>query len=104
MVGLEQVRRGAMVYVTKELTPLMPTWQGVVVEALAPAVIEAKLRELLGSKLLDGTGFVDGATLNVDEIYKLLKAASTGRWPQEIRGFRFVEADLDKLYRYIKEG
>ena len=104
MVGLEQVRRGAMTYVTKELAPLMPTWQGVLVEALAPTIIDAKLRELMNWKLLSGTGFVDGATLNVDEIYKLLKNTAMGRWPQEIYGFRFAEADMDKLYRYIREG
>ena len=103
MVGLEQVRRGIMTYVTKEIAPLLPTWQGVLVEALAPTVIEAKMKELLGGKLLAGTGLVDGAAVNVDEIYRSVKNAATGRWPMEIAGFRFTEADVDKLYRYIKE-
>jgi hypothetical protein len=101
---MEQIRRGAVMYVTKELAPLMPTWQGVLVEALAPAVIEAKLRAALNGKLLDGTGFVDGATVNVDEVYKLVKNTSMGRWPMEVAGFKLTEADLDKLYRYIREG
>lgn len=104
MVSLEQVRRGAVTFVAKELAPLMPTWQGVLVEALAPAVIEAKLRELMSGKLLVGTGFVDGATVNLDEIYKLVKNTAMGRWPIEVAGFKLSEADLDKLYRYIREG
>ena len=102
MVGLEQIRRGASTYVTKELAPLLPTWQGVLIEALAPGVIDAKLKELVGMKLF--SGFVDGATVNVDEIYKQLKTTASGRWPMEVYGFRFNEADLDKLYRYIKES
>lgn len=104
MVGLEQVKRGAVTYVSKELAPLLPAWQGVLVEALAPTVIEAKLKELLAGKLLAGTSLVDGANVNVDEVYKLVKSTAMGRWPMEIAGFRFTEADVDKLYRYIREG
>jgi hypothetical protein len=104
MVSLEQVRRGAVTYVSKELAPLMPTWQGVLVEALAPTVIEAKLKGALNGSLLAGTGFVDGATVNVDEVYKLVKNTAMGRWPMEVAGFKLTEADLDKLYRYIREG
>ena len=104
MVGLEQIKRGALNYVSKELAPLMPTWQGVLVEALAPAVIDAKLKELVGGKLLMGSGLVDGATVNVDDIYRSVKNTAAGRWPFEVAGFRFAEADIDKLYRYIKEG
>ena len=104
MVGLEQVRKGVLLYVSKELAPLMPTWQGVLVEAVAPSVVDARLRELMSGKLLAGTGLVDGATVNVDEVYKLLKNAAASRWPMEIAGFRLTEADLDKLYRYIREG
>jgi hypothetical protein len=102
MVGLEQIRRGASTYVSKELTPLLPTWQGVLIEALAPGVIDAKLKELIGMKLF--SGFVEGATVNVEEIYKQVKSTAAGRWPIEVYGFRLNEADLDKLYRYIKEG
>lgn len=104
MVGLEQVRRGVVTYINKELAPLLPTWQGVLLEALAPSVIDAKLKELMSGKLLAGTPFVDGATVNADEIYKLVKNTALGRWPMEVMGFRFTEADIDKLYRYIREG
>lgn len=104
MVSLEQVRRGIVTYVTKELAPLMPPWQGVLVEALAPKIIEVKLKELIDGKLLAGTGIVDGATINVDELYKLVKGTASGRWPFEVAGFKITEPDLDKLYRYIREG
>lgn len=104
MVGLEQVRRGILTYVNKELAPLLPTWQGVLVEALAPVVLDAKTKEILNGKLLAGSGLVDGATINVDEVYKMVKNTALGRWPMEIAGFRFTESDLDKLYRYVKEA
>lgn len=104
MVGLEQVRRGILTYVNKELAPLLPTWQGVLIEALAPVVVDTKTREILNGKLLAGSGLVDGATINVDDVYKMVKNTASGRWPMEIAGFRFTESDLDKLYRYVKEG
>ena len=104
MVGLEQVRRGILTYINKELAPLLPTWQGVLIEALAPTVLDAKAKEILNGKLLTGTGLVEGSTINVDEIYRNLKVSAQGRWPMEIAGFRFSDSDLDKLYRYVKEG
>lgn len=104
MVGLEQTRRGAVTYVVKELAPLMPPWQAVLVEALAPSVIDAKLKELIDGRLLAGTNLIDGANINVDEIYKLVKGTAVGRWPMELFGFRLTESDIDKLYRYIREG
>lgn len=104
MVGLEQVRRGILTYINRELAPLLPTWQGVLIEALAPTVLDAKTKEILNGKLLTGTGLVEGSTINVDEIYRNLKVSAQGRWPMEIAGFRFSDSDLDKLYRYVKEG
>jgi hypothetical protein len=104
MVGLEQVRRGILTYINRELAPLLPTWQGVLIEALAPTVLDAKTKEILNGKLLTGTGLVEGSAINVDEIYRSLKVSAQGRWPMEIAGFRFSDSDLDKLYRYVKEG
>ena len=102
MVGLEQVRRGILTYINRELAPLLPTWQGVLIEALAPSVLDAKTKEILNGKLLTGTGLVEGSTIN--EIYRSLKVSAQGRWPMEVAGFRFSDSDLDKLYRYVKEG
>ena len=104
MVGLEQARRGILTYINKELAPLLPTWQGVLIEALAPTVLDAKTKEILNGKLLTGTGLVEGSTINVEEIYRSLKVSAQGRWPMEVAGFRFSDSDLDKLYRYVKEG
>lgn len=104
MIGLEQIRRGAMTYVTRELTPLMPAVKGALVEAFAPAVIDANLRKYVGKEWLEGTGFVEGNTVNVDELYRLFKLTASPKWPMEIVGFKFSEADLDKLINYIREG
>ena len=104
MIGLEQIRRGAMTYVTRELTPLMPAVKGALVEAFAPAVIDANLRRYIEKEWLEGTGFVEGNTVNVDELYRLFKLSASAKWPMEIMGFKFNEADLDRLVNYIREG
>ena len=104
MVSYEKVKNGASVYIMQEIAPLLPAGKGILVQAFAPVVIEANLKRYLGSEWLIGTGLVDGAMVNVDEIYKLLKSAAVGKWPVELLGFKFSEADLDKLFRFIKEG
>ena len=104
MVGFEQIRRGAMNYVSRELAPLMGTAKGILLEALAPAVIDANLRKYAEKEWLNGTGFIEGNTANVDEIYRLVKLSASGKFPIELAGFKFTEADLDKLVRYIREA
>ena len=104
MVNFERIMKGVFLYIVQEIAPLLPVGKGIVVEAFAPAVIEANLRRFLGSEWIMGTGLVDGAMVNVDEMYKLLKTAAAGKWPVEFLGFKFGETDLDKLFRYIKEG
>jgi hypothetical protein len=104
MVGLEQVRRGAMKYVTMELVPLMSTGKGILLEALAPSVIDANLKKYIAKDWLAGTNLVEGNTVNAEEIYKLIKVTAAPKWPVELFGFKFTESDLDKLYSYIKEA
>lgn len=104
MTGLEQIRRGAMTYVTRELAPLMGTGKAILVEALAPAIIDANLKKYITKDWLVGTGFVEGNTVNVDELYRLIKVSASGKWPIEIMGFKFNETDLDKLIQYIRES
>ena len=104
MVGFEQIRHGAMNYVSRELAPLLGTPKGILLEAFAPSVIDANLRKYAGKEWLAGTGFVDGNMVNLDEIYRLLKLSANGKWPMEIAGFKFTETDLDKLVNYIREA
>lgn len=104
MAGMEQIIRGASMFLSKELAPMMDKGKAILVEAFGPTIIEAKLRQYMQSGLLEGTGIVDGANVDIDRIYKLVKQSSGGRWPLELFGFKFDETDLDKLYRYIKEA
>jgi hypothetical protein len=104
MTNLDKIRRGATSYVTSEIVPIMDTVKGVLVAALAPKVIEANLARFSKVDWLDGTGLVDESGFNVEEIYKLIKASSSGKWPIELFGIRFSESDLDKLYRHIMEA
>lgn len=104
MVNMEQIRRGAMKYLSRELVPMMDKGKGILVEVFAPAVIDANLKKYMEADWLKGTGLVDGLSANVEEIYKLIKQGASGKWPVELMGFRFSESDLDKLYQCIKEG
>lgn len=104
MKSIEQVKRGAVNYISKEIAPLMGTGKAILLEAMAPTVIEANIKKYAGKEWLAGTGLVDGPNVNVDEIYKLIKNAANGRWPVELFSFRFTESDLDKLINYIREA
>ena len=104
MVGYEQIRKGLVNYINRDIVPLAPKAVGIGIAAFAPVIVEAKLKELTASPLLSGTGLVDGNTIDIDKVMCLIKPAAEGKWPIEMFGFTFTESDLDKLYRYIKEA
>ena len=104
MVGIEQIRRGAMLYLAKEIVPLTSQGKGILLSAFAPAVMDAYIKKLVAMPWLEDTGLLSGAEVDIDEVYKLIKTAAASKWPIELMGFRFSESDLDKLLRYIKEG
>ena len=104
MVGMEQVKRGAMKYLSREMVPLMEKGKGILFEVFAPAVIDANLKKYMAADWLQSTGLVDGMNVEIEEMYRLVKQGASGKWPVELLGFRFSESDLDKLYQYIKEG
>ena len=104
MTNLDKIRKGAISYVTSEIVPIMDTPKGILVAALAPRVIEANLERFSKAEWLAGTGLVDESGFNAEEIYKLVKTSSSGKWPIEMFGIRFCESDLDKLYRHIMEA
>ena len=104
MVSMEQIRRGAMKFLSRELVPMMEKGKGILVEVFAPSVIDANLKKYMGMDWIQGTGIVDGMNADIDEVYKMFKQGANGKWPIELMGFRFNESDLDKLYQYIKEG
>ena len=103
MTSIDRIRRGAMSYITAEILPIMDPGKSILVAALAPRVLEANLKKYTQLDWLAGTGLVDGDAVDVDEVYKLVKASSAGKWPIELFGVRFNESDLDKLYRHLME-
>jgi hypothetical protein len=104
MVNYEQIRKGLVNYINRDIVPLAPKAVGIGIAAFAPVVAEAKLKEVLSNPMLYGTGLIDGNTVDLDKVMCLLKPAAEGKWPVEMFGFTFTENDLDKLYRYIKEA
>lgn len=103
MTNNEKIRRGAMAYITAEVLPIIEPGKSILVAALAPSVIDANLRRFAKMEWLNGTGLVDDSGFNVEEIYRLVKSSSAGKFPVDLFGLRFSEADLDKLYRHIME-
>lgn len=102
MVGVEQIRKGAMKYVVMELVPQMSAVKGVIFEAFAPDIIDVNIKKYMAT--LDGTNLVSGNTVNVEEMYRRLKLTAAPKWPMELAGFKFSESDLDRVYQYIREA
>lgn len=103
MTSHDRIRRGIMAYMTAEILPLMDPLKSILIAALAPRVIDANLKKYTHMDWLEGTDLVDGDTVNVDDVYKLIKSSAAGKWPIELFGVRFNESDLDKLYRHLME-
>lgn len=104
MTSYDQIKRGITLYINRELAPVAPKVLGIGLSAFGPVVVESKLKQFFDSGLLDGTGLVEGMSINLEEALSLLRPATNGKWPIELFGFTFTESDLDKLYRYIKEA
>lgn len=93
-----------MRYVRQDLVPLVGGGTGILLEAFAPAVIEGNLRKYLSGGWLASTDLIKDGMVDVEAAYRMLKTAASGKWPMELFGFSFREADLDKLYQYITEA
>ena len=104
MTGFDQIKRGVVAYIDKELLPIAPKPLKIALAAFGPTIVEAKLREFVSSGFFSGTNLMSDDGIDVDAVVQLLKPASAGEWPIPMYGFTFTEADLDKLYRYIKEA
>ena len=103
MKTIEQIRNGAMVYLIKEIVPMLGTGKALALEAFAPTIIEANIKQYIEKEWIACTNFVDGEKVNVEVLYRLLKGSSTNKWPITLFGIRFNETDLDKMYECIKE-
>lgn len=103
MVSYDQIKRGIVHYINRDLAPLAPKALGVGLAAFGPVVVESKLKQFFSTGLFAGTSLVDGNMVDIEEVIRLLKPAAEGKWPIEMFGFTFSESDLDKIYRYIKE-
>lgn len=104
MESMEQVKRGIAAFIDREIVPVMPKWKGILFAAGAPLVIEQKVKELPENPIAQALGVFDGDMVDVDKVYSAIKEKASGKWPVEISNFKMNEADLDKLYQYIKEA
>lgn len=103
MVAFDQVCKGIVTYIHKELAPMASKPVRFSLIAFSQVVVEAKMKKLLASGLFDGTPLIDGNMIDVDGAVALFKAASVNGWPMDLFGVTFHESDLDKVVHYIQE-
>ena len=103
MVAFDQVCKGIVTYIHKDLAPLTPKPVRYGLIAFAQTVVEAKMKKFIASGVFDGTPLIDGNMIDIDGVVAMYKAASTDGWPMEMYGFTFRESDLDKVLHYIQE-
>lgn len=102
METIQQVERGVAAFIDKDMAPLMPKAKGIAFAAFAPMVIKTKIKEY--APLAQSLGLMQEENVDVDMLYRAFKEKAQGKWPIDLLGFKFAEADLDKLYRTIKEA
>lgn len=104
MVTYDQISRGTADYIRQELVPKMNTLPGIALAAFGPKIVEGNVRNICSNKWVQNSGLADEKSADIDSVYSLMKETAVGHWPIEIMGFKFSEADLDKLYDYIRRA
>ena len=104
MVGYEQIKRGIINYINRDLAPLAPKALGIGMVAFGPTIVESKMKQFFTDGVFVGTPLMDGNMLDVEEAIRLWKPAADGKWPIEMFGINFSESDLDKIYNYIMKA
>lgn len=99
MVSVSRVEQNLMAYIDDDLVPKMPKLEGIAFAAMAPFVVRSKLPAYM--RMVNGTELVNDDSIDVDALYREFKSKAMGKWPVEMAGFKFYEADLDKLYHYL---
>lgn len=94
-------------YIRKEMIPVIPTTLGKFALAGASTLILGKTEKLLSQykPILTTLGVIDAdGNIDVDALYSAAKdgmIATNGIL--QIAGFTFNQADIDKLYKMLKE-
>lgn len=111
MVTIERAINGATAYLDRELVPHLPGWKAVAVSgvaalyaAQAPKIID-KIKSIPAVQML-GVLSEDGQ-VDIDALYNAFAPKVTG--PLEfaipfVGALSLDRAEVDKLYRYIKEA
>ena len=99
MVNIQRIEQQICAFVDEDLVPKMPKLEGIAFAAFAPMYIRAKLQGI--AKPAREMGLMEGDNVHVDKAFAEFRAKAQGKWPIELMGFTFYEADLDKLYHFI---
>lgn len=94
-------------YTRKEMIPVMPTTLGKFALAGASTLILGKAEKLIAQyrPMLNTLGIIDeNGNVDIDALYTASKDGMTAtNGILQIAGFTFNQADIDKLYRMLKE-
>lgn len=105
-INIEQLQRAGTEYFNKEILVKASGWKKFTTD-LAFNLYKARLTELLNQladkPLIKYTGVIDeNHFIDIDTLYVHAKESIQKSGQFEFAGIIFNEADLDKLYEYIK--
>lgn len=110
MVSIDQIKVGIAKYLEDSIIPMFTGWKALVAATVASLALdkaEGLIKKLKDNPMVTALGIIDDSGMvDVDVLYKHLKT-NIRSLPAtfEIPGAGIIalnEADLDKLYHYIK--
>lgn len=114
MATIQQVKAGVLKYLASDIVPHMVPWKQVAVEVylgLAADNIANKILEMRSKPEISMMGiFRDDEEIDIDKIYQIAQQQMQGgrqipvTIPVVNEEYKLDKSDLDKLYKFIKEG
>lgn len=114
MVTIQQVKAGVLKYLASDIIPHMAPWKQVAVEVYLGLVSDNVAKRILEMRSKPEIGmmgiFQDNGDIDIDKVYQIAQQQmQNGRKipvtiPVVNEEFNLDKSDLDRLYKYIKEG
>lgn len=102
VVNLEQIQKGIMLFVEKEIAPKATGIKKFGIYFMLPTIQKTVSNYIVKIKDFVPDLFDENGNLKLDEFYNQAKSAVQKTGQFEFMGIIFNETDIDKLYTYIK--
>lgn len=104
MVTVEQIQRGVKNYVDAEIGSKATGFRKFGVYFMLPSIDKYTAKYVNQFKNIMPDAFDENGNVNIDDVYNCAKSAIRKSGSFELMCIIFNEADIDKLYTYIKKG